>query len=160
MEFYLIKVSFDYLVQEYVEGCNLKEEVQQLGSYTEEEIKAFLREILPILSYIHGHEVIHRDIKPANILRRTQDRRLVLIDFGAVKKFNLEQTRILNPTIALGTYGYMPSEQAMGKPRKSSDIYAMGVIAIQALTGKNPTLLEEDENGEILWSNVVYVNGI
>jgi len=146
-----------YLVEEYIEGKTLRHELSD-QSWSESATIKLLLEGLQILKDIHSQGIIHRDIKPDNFIRRERDQKLVLIDFGAVKEFNLEQTRILNPTIALGTYGYMPSEQARGKPRKSSDIYAMGMIAIQALTGKNPTILEEDDNGEILWHNVVSVN--
>jgi serine/threonine-protein kinase len=153
-----------YLVQEYVEGCNLKEEVQQLGLYTEEEIKAFLREILPILSYIHSNEVIHRDIKPANILRRVQDRRLVLIDFGAVKdevkqvtEFGTGQTAFTN--FAIGTSGFAPPEQMALRPVYASDIYAVGMTCVYLMTGKSPSSLDHNPmTGEVLWRSLISVS--
>ena len=74
-----------YFIQEYVSGNNLQQEVKQNGPFTEAGIRQFLSEILPMLEYLHSHQVIHRDIKPANIIRGEQDRKLVLIDFGAVK---------------------------------------------------------------------------
>ena len=153
-----------YLVQEYVEGCNLKEEVRQSGLYTEEMIRAFLREILPILDYIHDHEVIHRDIKPANILRRTQDRRLVLIDFGAVKdevkqvtEFGTGQTAFTN--FAIGTSGFAPPEQMALRPVYASDLYAVGMTCVYLMTGKSPNSLDHNPmTGEVLWRPLVSVS--
>jgi serine/threonine-protein kinase len=74
-----------YLVQEYISGSTLQQEVKRSGPLSEAGVKQFLSEILPCLQYIHSQQVIHRDIKPANLIRREQDRKLVLIDFGAVK---------------------------------------------------------------------------
>lgn len=74
-----------YLVQEYVHGSTIQQEVKRNGISSEVGVKQFLSEILPLLQYIHSQKVIHRDIKPANLIRRAQDARLVLIDFGAVK---------------------------------------------------------------------------
>lgn len=147
-----------YLVEEYIEGKTLRHELVPGKCWSEVATIKLLLEGLGIIKDIHAQGVIHRDIKPDNFIRRKQDQKLVLIDFGAVKEFNLEQSRLLDPTIAMGTRGYMPTEQAMGKPRKNSDIYAMGVIAIQALTGKNPTELKEDDEGEILWRNLVTID--
>ncbi|MBD2394050.1 serine/threonine protein kinase [Cyanobacterium aponinum FACHB-4101] len=147
-----------YLVEEYIEGKTLRHELPSGKCWTEVATIKLLLEGLGILKDIHNLGIIHRDIKPDNFIRRQEDQKLVLIDFGAVKEFNLEQSRLLDPTIAMGTRGYMPTEQARGKPRKNSDIYALGVIAIQALTGKNPLELEEDEEGEILWRNLATVD--
>src|SRR6476469_4675889 len=74
-----------YLVQEYISGYTLQQEVKRDGPLSEAGVKQFLSEIMPVLEYIHSQQVIHRDIKPANMIRREQDRKLVLIDFGAVK---------------------------------------------------------------------------
>ncbi len=163
LDYFAGKQQF-YLVQEYVEGCNLKEEVQRLGLYTEEEIKAFLREILPVLSYIHSNEVIHRDIKPANILRRTQDRRLVLIDFGAVKdevkqatEFGTGETAFTN--FAIGTSGFAPSEQMALRPVYASDIYAVGMTCVYLMSGKSPSSLDHNPmTGEVLWRSLISVS--
>ncbi len=147
-----------YLVEEYIEGKTLRHELPLGKCWSEVATIKLLLEGLGILRDIHSLGIIHRDIKPDNFIRRKQDKKLVLIDFGAVKEFNLEHSRLFDPTIAMGTRGYMPTEQARGKPRKNSDIYAMGVIGIQALTGKNPTELDEDEEGEILWRNLVTID--
>jgi serine/threonine protein kinase len=102
--------------------------------------------------------VIHRDIKPSNIIRRRSDGRLVLIDFGAVKQIpnKLADPEIhLTTTIGVGTEGYMPSEQAAGMPKVNSDLYALGIIAIEALTGIPAYALKRDVTGNILWRKQV-----
>lgn len=118
--------------------------------------------MLGILQFIHSRNVIHRDIKPDNIIRRQQDGKLVLIDFGAVKQV---QTQLLTlpgrteVTIAIGTPGYMSTEQGQGKPRPNSDIYSLGIIAIQSLTGLHPINFEEDpDTGEISWQHQANVS--
>ncbi len=153
-----------FLVQEYVEGCNLREDIQASGPYNEEKIKTFLREILPILDYIHTQEVIHRDIKPANILRRTQDNQLVLIDFGAVKDevqhitmYGTGETAFTN--FAIGTAGFAPPEQMALRPVYASDIYAVAMTCVYLMTGKSPNSLDHDPmTGQIQWRSRVDVS--
>jgi serine/threonine-protein kinase len=118
-----------------------------------------LWDILEVLAFVHEQNIIHRDLKPNNI-RRRQDGRIVLIDFGLVKQIG---NQLANPqgmtclTVNVGTHGYMPSEQALGKPKLSSDVYAVGMIGIQALTGLFPHQLPEDSNGEIVWRDRVQI---
>ncbi|MBW4574594.1 MAG: FHA domain-containing protein [Aphanothece sp. CMT-3BRIN-NPC111] len=154
-----------YLVQEFVEGHTLEVELTPGKKLSEAYVIALLQNVLPILEFIHQQNpiVIHRDIKPANIIRRKQDGKLVLIDFGAVKEIQVlattAQTQQSPLSVAIGTPGYMPTEQGRGKPRPSSDIYALGMIAIQALTGLPPYDLEEDlQTGEILWQHQASVS--
>lgn len=75
-----------YLVQELIEGYPLSEELQPGQIWSEHQVICFLQEILSILEYIHSHGLIHRDLKPNNLIRRRQDNKIVLIDFGAVKQ--------------------------------------------------------------------------
>ena len=128
-----------YLVQELVEGHNLTQEFQSEKKWSESETVDLLTELLSILSIVHQNKKIHRDIKPANIMRRQSDGKLVLIDFGAVKEVLTVdkdgQTDINNSTIGIGTPGYMPPEQAAGKPGEYSDVYAVGILGVQALSG-------------------------
>ncbi|MDJ0726329.1 MAG: serine/threonine-protein kinase [Prochloraceae cyanobacterium] len=138
-----------YLAQQYIEGHSLSEELSSSKIWSELEIIELLYDCLNILKFIHAQNVIHRDIKPDNLIRNKENNRLVLVDFGAVKEA-ISQSQII-PTIAIGTQGYMPSEQAMGKPRFNSDIYAVGIIAIQALTGLEVSSFGEDKKGNILW---------
>ncbi|MGB3135847.1 MAG: hypothetical protein WBB18_03480, partial [Nodosilinea sp.] len=103
-------------------------------------------------------DVIHRDIKPSNLIRRAGDSRIVLIDFGAVKQVSNQaaaQRSGLSHTISIGTEGYMPSEQVSGRPQFSSDVYAAGILGIQALTGYPPTELDVDpRSGELVWQHL------
>jgi serine/threonine protein kinase, bacterial len=151
-----------YLVQEYVSGHTIHQEVKQMGLFKEEKIRDFLIEILPVITYIHSQQVIHRDIKPANILRREQDGKLVLIDFGAVKNYvaqmetpeGVEQNA--NTAFAVGTSGYAPPEQLAMRPIFSSDLYALGVTCVYLMTGKSPKDIEYNPaTGEMMWQKHV-----
>ncbi|MBD2338224.1 pentapeptide repeat-containing protein [Calothrix sp. FACHB-156] len=153
-----------YLVQEYVSGATLQQEVQRNGNFSEAGVKQFLSEILPLLQYIHEQKVIHRDIKPANLIRRTEDARMVLIDFGAVKNQvtqgvtgQSEQTALT--AYAIGTPGFAPPEQMAMRPVYASDIYALGVTCIYLLSGKTPKDLEYNPTtGEMIWEPLVQVS--
>lgn len=152
-----------FLVQEYIDGNILALELAPGNRWSEAQVIQLLQEVLPILEFIHDNEVIHRDLKPHNLIRRNSDNKLVLVDFGAVKQ--LQMYSLINPeqqkneTVAIGTPGYMPSEQAQGKPRANSDIYALGMIAIQALTGIHPQkLVEDSRTGEIIWRKYAQVS--
>jgi serine/threonine protein kinase len=151
-----------YLVQELITGHDLSQELTPGTTLTQEHVISLIQEILEILEFVHQQQVIHRDINPQNLLRRDSDNKLVLIDFGAVKQIT---TQIINAegqtkaTVAIGTPGYLPSEQAQGTPKFSSDIYAVGIIAIQALTGLTPNQLELDtDTNEINWQNQANVS--
>lgn len=144
-----------YLVQELIEGQTLSEKLANHACLSETEVVHLLQDLLEILDFVHAHQVIHRDIKPSNIICRP-DGKLVLIDFGAVKELrnhllsDSEQTSLM--TVGIGTQGYVPVEQLAGRPRFNSDIYAVGMVGIRALTGLEPTQLPEDfATGEILW---------
>ncbi|MGK7874842.1 MAG: AAA-like domain-containing protein [Xenococcaceae cyanobacterium] len=142
-----------YLVQELIEGQPLNQEIIPGKQLSEVYVKALLQDILSILAFVHQHNVIHRDIKPANLIRRSKDGKIVLIDFGALKEVS---TTVVDAkgsvrTIAIGTHGYMPVEQLQGLPKFSSDVYAVGMMAIQALTGIVPIDLPQDNDGEVIW---------
>lgn len=143
-----------YLVQEFIDGVSLNEEFAH-RRLNQEEMVDLLKDVLGILEFVHSNRVIHRDIKPGNLIRRYQDGRIVLIDFGAVKEI---QTQLVSRsgqtsfTVGIGTQGYTPPEQLAGKPRFCSDIYALGMTVIQAITGLQPSQLPEDPNtSDYLW---------
>lgn len=144
-----------YLVQEWIEGMTLTQRHQQQGNFSQEEVRLLLIKLLPVLEYIHNRRIIHRDIKPDNIIWRISDGNPVLIDFGVMKEAMATACHSDAKTafsVALGTPGYMASEQAAGRPVYSSDLYSLGLTAIFLLTGKTPQLLESDSRtGEIVW---------
>ncbi|MBP0013870.1 MAG: serine/threonine-protein kinase [Roseofilum sp. SBFL] len=154
-----------YLVQEYIQGHELTQEIQEGKAWSELQAISLLRDILVSLDFVHQQGVIHRDLKPSNIIRRSLDNQLVLIDFGAVKQTLSELTPSMGKTsqtllsVIVGSPNYMPSEQAIGRPKFSSDIYAVGIIVIQALTGTLPRDLPKDpETEEILWQPLASVS--
>lgn len=150
-----------YLVQEYISGATLQQEVKLKGNYSETAVKQFLSETLPLLQYIHEQKVIHRDIKPANLIRRSQDARMVLIDFGAVKNQvsqvvpgQSEHTALT--AYAIGTPGFAPPEQMAMRPVYASDIYALGVTCVYLMTSKTPKDLDYNPTtGEVMWEHLV-----
>lgn len=131
---YFVENELFYLVQEYVSGHTLSKELIPQQPLPEAKVIEILQQLLLILQFVHSKNVIHRDIKPENIIRQEADDRLILIDFGAVKKVTASQQQ---QTI-IGTPQYVPEEQLHGKTTFSSDLYAVGIIALQALTGIIP----------------------
>ncbi|MBD2411716.1 serine/threonine protein kinase [Nostoc calcicola FACHB-389] len=141
-----------YLVQEYINGHDLTKEIIPGSPKSEDEVLRLIGDILKVLAFVHQQRIIHRDIKPQNLMR-CQDGKIVLIDFGAVKEISALKVNAQGEsslTVAIGTPGYMPSEQQAFRPEFSSDIYALGIIAFEALTGLKPQQLPRDaNNGEL-----------
>lgn len=132
-----------YLVQEFIQGQTLLQELQQ-QAFGEEQIRELLADLLPVLQFIHERNVIHRDIKPENIIRRQSDSKLVLIDFGGAKQ--VTQTSLSRQATVLYTIGYAPSEQMAGFACQASDLYALGVTCVRLLTHCLPL---QDSHGQI-----------
>jgi serine/threonine protein kinase len=144
--------GYFYIVQDLVEGVPLAQELKAGDRKNERYLKKLLIDLLTPLAYLHQKNIIHRDLKPDNLIRRS-DGRISLIDFGAVKEV-IDRT-IEPPGTTIGTPAYMPSEQAIGQAKLSSDIYAIGKIAIQAATGIHPAELEKDPATENpIWQNL------
>ncbi|MDB9348529.1 serine/threonine-protein kinase [Nodularia spumigena] len=139
-----------YLVQEYIIGHNLTSEIFRGIPLEESQVISVLSEVLEILAFVHSRGVIHQNIKPANIIRRESDKKLVLVDFGAVQEV---------VTTIVGNLEYVPVEQLRGQPHYNSDIYALGIVAIAALIGlpvQEISRLQHQKNlltGEIIWRN-------
>jgi len=155
-----------YIVQDFIEGRTLRDELQAVKRLPEHEVITLLHQGLTVLSYVHQQGVIHRDIKPENLIRR-QDGVLCLIDFGIVKEFSAQQlglmaqpqSRLMATTVSIGTEGYTPFEQIRGKPCPASDVYALGMVAIEALTGHDPADLDFDPNTlDVVWRKGVAVS--
>ena len=155
-----------YIVQDFIEGRTLRDELHAVKRLPESEVITLLRQGLTVLSYVHQQGVIHRDIKPENLIRR-QDGVLCLIDFGIVKEFSAQQlgrmaqpqSRLMATTVSIGTEGYTPFEQIRGKPCPASDVYALGMVAVEALTGRYPNDLDFDPNTlDVVWRKGVTVS--
>ena len=154
--------NYYYIVQEYIEGHDLSQEIRPGEPIGELEALIILQEILRILQFIHSNNIIHRDIKPANIIRRHSDNKLFLIDFGAVKEVATEHSNEAGITLTriIRCEGYTPVEQLNGHPRQNSDIYALGMMIMQAVTGfsiiaiRNPeTIPLRDRKGNYIWQS-------
>jgi serine/threonine protein kinase len=127
-----------YLVQQFIQGYNLAQELYKTGPFSSERIVALLRDLLPVLQFVHENQVIHRDLKPENIIRRKQDGRLVLIDFGVAKQLQ-SMADYAQPGTKIGTHGYAPAEQLRaGQAFPASDLYSLGAICVTLLTGVPP----------------------
>jgi WD40 repeat protein len=133
-----------YLVQPFIEGQNLRQELESHGPCTEKESQNFLLSLLPVLQFIHDRGIIHRDLKPENIMRRSVDQKLVLIDFGVTKqKTGHPETQ---RGTAIGSYGYAAPEQMQGGDiLPASDLYSLGATCFHLLTGRDPGDLWEDQ---------------
>ncbi len=143
-----------FMVQDFVAGDDLSKEFTIGHQWSEAKVVRFLREMLQVLGYVHQQQAIHRDIKPANIIRRWDSGQLCLIDFGAVQDLDSDS---LEATV-VGTPGYHAPEQAEGNATFSSDIYALGMTAIQFLTGHYPLHLPKDETKTVIWRDLTSIS--
>ncbi|MBW4679721.1 MAG: serine/threonine protein kinase [Microcoleus vaginatus WJT46-NPBG5] len=138
-----------YLVQEFVDGQNLAEELAESGAFHEKQIRQLLNDLLPVLQFVHTNQLIHRDIKPENIIRRSADRQLVLVDFGAAKFVN--RTALQRTGTVIGSAAYTAPEQLMGKAVFASDLYSLGVTCVHLLTQIPPFDLFDSREGTWAW---------
>ena len=146
--------QFFYLVQEYISGQTLEEELVKQGNFSELKILKILREILPVLQFIHDKGIIHRDIKPSNIIRH-YDGRLFLLDFGAVKLI----ANTSSSSTGIYSLGFAPPEQMQGNQVfPSTDLYALAVTLITLLTGKEANKLFDAYTNQWQWRSQISVN--
>ncbi|KAM3113516.1 protein kinase domain-containing protein [Phormidesmis sp. 146-33] len=138
------QAGYQYLVQEFIDGQNLAQELHDRGTFTQTEIEKLLFSILPVLQFIHDRGVIHRDIKPENIIRRCADEQWVLVDFGAAKQAT--GTALLKTGTTIGSAEFIAPEQARGKATFASDLYSLGVTCIHLLTQVSPFDLIDGSN--------------
>ena len=155
---YFTQDERQYLIQEFIDGQNLAEELAANGTFNEQQIREFLKDLLSVLQFIHSNQVIHRDIKPENIIRRKSDKKLVLVDFGAAK-FAANISRSVTGTV-IGSAEYIAPEQAMGKPKFASDLYSLGVTCIHLLTQIPPFELFDVSEGDWIWRQYLVDNQI
>jgi serine/threonine-protein kinase len=155
-----------FLVQEYINGytyAQLLQQRQQEGkTFSETEVIQWLKDLLPVLDYIHSHNIIHRDISPDNIMLPFGADKPMLIDFGLVNKqaitqLNPPNTSLQTPT-AVGKIGYSPSEQINeGKYYFNSDLYALAVTALVLLVGKHPQTFFDNFTMKWYWRDLITV---
>ncbi|MEG3839952.1 bifunctional serine/threonine-protein kinase/ABC transporter substrate-binding protein [Microcoleus sp. herbarium14] len=143
-----------YLIQEYIEGNPLNKEIVSGRQFQESEVIDLLLDILSVLDFVHSQGIIHRDLKPSNLIRCNRSGLIAVIDFGAVKAIGtlaIESGKITQ-TRVIGTDGYMPAEQWHGQPKFNSDIYAVGIIGIQAIAGLDiQDIFNHQKTGELVW---------
>ncbi|MBF2077317.1 MAG: serine/threonine protein kinase [Synechococcales cyanobacterium T60_A2020_003] len=152
---YFEQDTYLYLVQQFIEGLSLAQQVRRQGPFSEQQIRNVLNDILPVLQFIHTHQVIHRDITPSNILRRQIDQRLMLIDFGVAKQITQNSGALTGTRI--GTEGYAPLEQfRSGKAYPASDLYSLGATCLHVMTGTRPDNLYDPLQGRWIWRD--YLN--
>ncbi len=147
-----------YLIQEFIDGDDLAKELKTKGVFNQQQIKELLADLLAVLKFVHEHHVIHRDIKPENIIRRKQDGKLVLVDFGAAKETMGTDTSAVGTII--GSVAYIAPEQAVGKAKFASDLYSLGATCLHLLTNIEPTNLFDTAEGEWMWRDYLRDNEI
>ncbi|MEH1843306.1 MAG: protein kinase [Nostoc sp.] len=150
--------QFFYLVQEYIDGQNLEEELVQQGKFSEQQVLEVLQEILKVLKFVHHRGIIHRDIKPSNIMRR-RDGRLFLLDFGAVKQVTNAALGSAGSSTGIYSMGFAPPEQmAGGQVFPSTDLYALAVTIIILLTNQEAGQLFDAYSNQWKWRTQVTVS--
>lgn len=142
-----------YLVQEFIDGQNLTEELATDGAFGEDKIRQLLRSVLPILKHVHGNQVIHRDIKPKNLIRRFEDQQIVVVDFGAAKVAT--GSALLKTGTRIGTPEYVAPEQLPGKAVFASDLYGLGATCLRLLTQMSPFDLFDTASNQWAWKSAL-----
>ncbi|ACK69399.1 serine/threonine protein kinase [Gloeothece citriformis PCC 7424] len=147
--------GYYYLVHQFIEGKYLSQKLILEQPWSEFQVVDLLKKILEVLAFIHQQNKIHREINPDNLIERDSDGKIVLIGFGSLKQVATGQTI----TTQNSNRGYIAPEQAVGSPRFCSDVYAVGKIGIQALTGIEPTKFKVDPNTlNTIWREHIQVN--
>ncbi|MGK7947132.1 MAG: AarF/UbiB family protein [Microcystaceae cyanobacterium] len=136
-----------YLVQEWIQGIPLAQDLETSGTYAEEKVVYFLRQALLVLHRIHQIGIIHQDLKPENWMYLPENNKYVLVDFGKIVQLEIH----LAMTIPIDNNCYVAPEQLRNHPKPASDLYSLGMMALQAFTGQNPVSLPENEQGRLIW---------
>ena len=147
-----------YFVQEKIDGHSLAEELASPVPWSDQKVVALLNDLLSTLEHLHKNRVVHLNLQPSTLIRRGEDARLAMVSSGA---FQQASAQVIAPGPGIGTpplfntSPYMPDEQIAGHPDPSSDIYAIGLIAIQALTGRRPEDIQaHPQTRELYWHSL------
>lgn len=142
------------LIHSWIPGTTLHEEFASARLWTQAEVIEFLTQALQVLAVLHSCGFLHGDLKPAHWIRRFPDQQLCLIDFGAARQLDAnEGVAAFYSEFSLGTLGYIAPEQAQGRPHWGSDLYGLGMIALQGVTGLSPAHLQQNQQGEWQWKS-------
>ncbi|MBE9116762.1 SUMF1/EgtB/PvdO family nonheme iron enzyme [Lusitaniella coriacea LEGE 07157] len=147
-----------YIVQEFIDGKDLAQELKERGKFDEAEIRSLLQDLLPVLQFLHQGEVIHRDIKPENIIRRRHNKKLVLVDFGAAKYATT--TALAQTGTLIGSVEYVAPEQLKGRAVFASDLYSLGVTCLHLLVQISPFDLFDPYENTWIWRQYLVDNPV
>ncbi|WP_041226075.1 serine/threonine-protein kinase [Crinalium epipsammum] len=153
---YFTQDDRQYLVQQFIDGQNLAEELAENGAFNEAQIRQLLNDLLQVLQFVHQRQVIHRDIKPENIIRNKSDRKLFLVDFGASKI--VTNTSLYQQGTSIGSPEYVAPEQVRGQAIFASDIYSLGATCIHLLTQISPFDLYDINEDAWVWQQYLTSN--
>ncbi|APB33560.1 WD-40 repeat-containing serine/threonine protein kinase [Gloeomargarita lithophora Alchichica-D10] len=142
-----------YIIQEFIDGNNLARELQLQGAFDEAKAVKLLRDLVPVLEFVHGHQVIHRDVKPENLIRSGVNGKLYLVDFGAAKF--APSTSMSNLRTIISSAGFTAPEQMVGKAEFVSDLYSLGVTCVHLMTGRPPLELYDMAQDGWVWQDYV-----
>ena len=140
-----------YLVQEYVRGDNLGQKIAR-QNLSVSEIVPILTGALSVLRFIHQNRVIHRNLKPANLIIREEDNQVILTNFGILIDIKTLPSVTLEHSSDFDRLNYWSPEQIAGRPTISSDLYALGMTIIEALTDVKPATLVRESTGKLVWT--------
>ena len=141
-----------YLVQEYIQGDSLAQKIAQ-QKLSIAQIVQILESALAVLEFIHQNRIIHRNLKPDNLIIRDRDSQIVLTNFGILNDLKTPPNATLNNSHQQERKNYWSPEQIAGRPTVSSDLYALGMTIIEALTLTQPgTFIRNEQTGKLLWA--------
>ena len=147
-----------YLVQEYIQGDNLAQKIAQRDLSTV-EIAQILESTLSVLEFIHQNRVIHRNIQPSSLIIRDRDQQVIVTNFGIITDLKTLPNATLNNSQKQERENYWSPEQIAGRPTVSSDLYALGMTVIEALTFAKPgTLIRDKQTGKLLWAQDIDID--
>jgi serine/threonine protein kinase len=153
-----------FLVEQFIQGESYAQRIDRGLLLNEGEAIQFLRDLMPVLNYIHSRGVIHRDIAPDNLICDSKLGKPVLIDFGSVKQVATTAMKLLGSVPVLTQIhklGYTPPEQFRGEVHPSSDFYSLAVTTLVLLTGRTPTDFYDEQQQAWRWrSQLTLTSGL